>query len=121
MEHYFQAMKTIDIEERWKVIDANSAGDAKRLGRKLDLRKDWEEVKFDVMREALNFKFSDPYLKKLLLKTGDRELIEGNNWHDNIWGDCRCIGCKKITGENMLGILLMKKRSKLKRKLIHDF
>lgn len=52
-------------------------------------------------------------LKKKLLETGDAELIEGNYWHDNTWGQCYCPRCKNKIGENHLGKLLMKIRESL--------
>ncbi len=47
-------------------------------------------------------------LKRLLLATGDAELIEGNDWGDTIWGMC------DGEGENLLGKILMKVRDKLR-------
>ena len=68
------------------------------------MRADWEEVKIEIMEEALRLKFDDPHLKDLLLATGDKELIEGNTWNDQFWGVCNGVG------ENNLGKLLMKLR-----------
>ena len=57
-----------------------SPGQAKRLGRKVDLREDWETVKIDVMRNVLKSKFSlNSELREKLIATGDVELIEGNH------------------------------------------
>ena len=85
--------------------------EAKKEGKKINLRSDWETVKVDIMREIIRIKFSgNADLRIKLLKTGDAELIEGNNWHDNFWGDCSCERCKNITGENMFGNLLMEYR-----------
>ena len=77
------------------------------------LRKDWEEVKTDVMRDGLRLKFQDPTLRAKLLATGDEELIEGNTWHDNTWGACCCPECAKKKKENRLGKLLMQVRSEI--------
>ena len=84
------------------------------MGRHCTIRKDWEEVKEQVMYKALVEKFSIPELQKALLATGDEELIEGNYWHDNTWGDCYCDRCKDIKGQNLLGKLLMQVRDELK-------
>lgn len=71
-----------------------SAADAKKLGRKLPIRPDWEDVKFDIMREIIDSKFANnAYLKRKLLATGKEQLVERNWWHDNIWGDCACDRC----------------------------
>lgn len=107
VEHMFQALKALDIETRKKIANAATPGQAKRLGRSVALREDWEEVKVDVMRTALQLKFSDPTLRAKLIATGDAELIEGNTWNDRFWGVCRG------TGKNMLGLLLMEVRRNL--------
>lgn len=92
-----------------------SARDAKKLGRKLPLRPDWEDVKFDIMREIVYNKFvNNPHLKCMLIATGNEQLVERNRWHDNIWGDCTCDICKNRTGKNMLGVILMETRARLK-------
>ena len=111
VEHAFQAAKSLDHAERDWIAAAGSPGLAKRLGRRINLRPDWEKVKFDVMEECLRSKFADPVLKQKLLATGDEELVEGNYWHDNTWGNCSCERCKDVVGRNMLGNILMKLRT----------
>ncbi len=113
VEHYFQAHKSLDFKDRITIASAPTPGKAKRLGRSVKLRNDWEEVKDAVMLEALRLKFSDKKLRKKLLETGDDYLIEGNSWHDNYWGMCFCRKCGegKISGKNHLGQLLMKVRA----------
>lgn len=84
-------------------------GKAKRLGRKVSLRSDWEEIKVDVMKNVVFSKFSqNEELKKQLLETNDRLLIEGNWWGDTTWG---VSGGK---GKNHLGEILMKVREELR-------
>jgi len=100
-EAAFQAAKCADQNEREKFVNL-SAGRTKRLGKKVNLREDWNRVKIDVMREVLICKFSqNPELKEKLIATGNEELIEGNNWNDRFWGVCRGVG------QNHLGKLLM--------------
>lgn len=111
VEHAFQAAKSLDQAERDWIAAAGSPGLAKRLGRRISLRPDWEKIKFDVMEECLRSKFADPVLKQKLLATGDEELVEGNYWHDNTYGNCSCEKCKNIVGRNMLGNILMKLRT----------
>lgn len=111
VEHAFQAAKSLDQAERDWLAAAGSPGLAKRLGRRINLRPDWEKIKFDVMEECLRSKFADPVLKQKLLATGDEELVEGNYWHDNTYGNCSCEKCKDIVGRNMLGNILMKLRT----------
>lgn len=112
-EHFFQAMKTLDQEERKKIAAAETPGQAKRLGRHVRLRADWEQIKVDVMRTGLMLKFTDANLAQQLIDTGDEELIEGNWWHDNTWGSCYCESCMNRPGRNLLGMLLMELRKEL--------
>ena len=115
VEHYFQAHKTTNLDDRQKMANAKSPGLVKRAGRAIDLRPDWEKVKVGIMEEALTLKFHIPELKDQLLATGNARLIEGNTWHDNFWGNCTCPKCKMTIGENRLGVLLQKVRNKVKK------
>lgn len=114
VEHYFQAMKTKDLDIRREIAAASTPGEAKRIGRHVDLRPDWNAIKTDVMLEGVRGKFRWIDLRELLLETGDEELEEGNTWHDNIWGNCHCPKCKNIPGENRLGKILMQVREEIK-------
>jgi len=114
-EAAFQAAKVLDDETRKKFQNLNPS-EAKRLGRNVTLRKDWEEVKYQVMLDVLHSKFQDTTLRNLLLGTGDDLLIEDTTgWHDNIWGDCLCPKCESITGKNLLGKALMEVRASLRQ------
>ena len=108
VEHYFQAMKTFNPQERELIRSAESPGKAKRIGRLVQLREDWEDRKLDIMEKALIQKFQILRLREKLLATGNEELIEGNFWHDTYWGVC------KGEGENHLGKLLMNIREKIR-------
>ena len=114
VEHYFQAAKTETMEEYKAIAAALTPGQAKRLGRHVTLRADWEEVKEQVMLDALRKKFEIPALREMLLATGDEELVEGNTWHDNTWGNCSCDRCKDIEGQNKLGKMLMQVREEIR-------
>ena len=116
IEHYFQAQKTTVPFERAAIVNAATPGQAKREGRRITLRKDWERVKDDVMLQGLRLKFALPELAEKLIATGDAELIEGTTWHDNIWGNCSCPQCEDIPGQNKLGKLLMKVREEIKNR-----
>ncbi len=107
VEHAYQAAKTFDKKERKIIEYAITPGQAKKLGKKLVLREDWEKVKIPIMKELVKRKFKDSTLKALLKKTGDKELIEGNTWGDTFWGICKGIG------ENHLGKILMEVRKTL--------
>lgn len=117
VEHAFQSAKTIVQDERYTFRHPLiTPGKAKSLGRAITLRADWEEVKDGIMREVLKYKFSDhhPVLKQRLLDTVGKELIEGNTWHDNVWGDCTCNESRcLLPGQNRLGKMLMELRASL--------
>jgi len=116
-EHAFQAHKTLDLAEFYAIKSAPYPGEAKRMGRSCELREDWDRVKEKYMSEIVEAKFrQSEFLRQLLLDTGDVELVEGNTWHDNVWGDCICTRCKNIKGENLLGKILMAIREKLREK-----
>ena len=72
-EHFFQAMKTLDQEERKKIAAAATPGKAKRMGRQVQLREDWEEIKEAVMLEGLYLKFADEQLADWLLRSEIKE------------------------------------------------
>ena len=64
------------------------------------------------MEEIVRAKFTQNHaLRQQLLDTGDRELREGNSWHDIFWG----VDLRTGKGENHLGKILMKVRSELAR------
>ena len=120
-EHAYQAGKTEDSWERKQIAAVRTAGEAKRLGRHLTLPLDWDERRHTVMRMVLVAKFSDPDLARLLIETGDAELVEGNNWHDQFWGDCVCgrMSCD-TPGENWLGQHLMHLRDELRNQITKE-
>jgi N-glycosidase YbiA len=110
-EHYFQAQKFAGTGHEEAIRQAKSPMIAARMGRSRarPLRPDWEAVKDDIMREALEAKFKQrPSLRSLLLETGDAELIEHTR-NDSYWGDGG-----DGSGKNRLGQLLMELRTKLR-------
>jgi ribA/ribD-fused uncharacterized protein len=104
VEHAFQAAKVLDPIERHRFAELSSPGQAKKLGRSVRLRPDWESVKLGIMKQLLELKFEDPHMRELLNNTKPAELIEGNWWGDTYWGVCNDVG------KNHLGILLMEVR-----------
>lgn len=108
VEHAYQAAKTTIPGERKTIREAVSPGVAKKLGRKVTLRANWEQVKLSTMLDLLRLKFADPYLRAKLLNTLTAELIEGNYWGDRYWGVC------DGRGENHLGRLLMQVRDEVR-------
>ena len=105
-EAAFQAQKCLTEEEKQEFA-ALTPIKAKRIGRQVTLRSDWDEVKLALMEEIVRTKFSEnETLKNMLLATGDAQLKEGNTWNDTFWG----IDQKTGSGENHLGKILMKIR-----------
>lgn len=107
VENAYVAAKTLNLEDR-KLVQPCPPGYAKRLGKKFQLRKDWNLLKVAIMRNLLIQKFSQAPYKNLLLATASQLLVETNTWGDRFWGVCN------KTGENMLGILIMDIRDDLK-------
>ena len=108
-EAAFQAQKVLDPEIRKQFAEYNPSK-AKSLGRKVDLRPDWEEVKLGLMYEIVKAKFEqNDDLRELLMQTGNKILVEGNNWNDVFWG----MSIKTGLGKNHLGKILMRVRAEL--------
>lgn len=111
VEAGFQAMKTLDPADRRRIAAMADPSEAKRAGRRVRLRPDWEEVKDRVMLDLVTAKFQqNPDLAEKLLATGDAELCEGNTWHDSYWGVDAATG----RGRNQLGKTLMQIREALR-------
>lgn len=104
VENAYQAAKCADWKARVPFVRC-SPGTAKRLGRAVLMRADWERTKLRTMARLLRIKFLSPILRQMLLDTGDAELVEGNTWGDTYWGVCNGVG------HNHLGQLLMIERS----------
>lgn len=105
-EHLYQAGKATNPDDVILIMACKTPAAAKKLARKLPLRKDWDNVKLKVMENCLRQKFqiTHPDLKLKLMKTYPQELVEGNWWGDVYWGVCN------NQGENNLGKLLMQLR-----------
>lgn len=108
VEHLYQAAKTKDRNRQEGIRHAPNADIAKKAGNLVPLREDWEEIKYNIMQNAVLMKFTqNNELGQKLISTHPSELIEGNHWHDNYWGNCYCEKCNNIQGENHLGKILM--------------
>lgn len=109
VEHMYQACKAVSRSDQEVILAASTPGLAKKLGRKVKLVDNWEEVKDSTMLACLILKFSqNQHLAQKLVDTGDAMLIEGNWWGDKYWGVC------KGEGKNMLGYMLMGLRDEIK-------
>lgn len=110
-EHYFQAQKFVGTPHEEEVRNASGPGEAARMGRQRSrpLRRDWEQVKDDIMREVVLAKFTQHEdIRQVLLDTGDAELVE-HTVNDSYWADGG-----DGTGKNMLGKILMEVRERLR-------
>lgn len=113
-EAAFQAQKCINLKDREQFCNIN-ASEAKKLGRIIHLRKDWENVKIQIMKDIVMAKFmQNEDLKEKLLSTGNTYLEEGNTWGDRIWGTVNGVGA------NNLGKILMNVRKELQLELNRD-
>jgi len=113
VEHAYQASKCNPdddgaIREIWL---AQTPAQAKRLGRKVNMRPHFDIHRLQIMRGLLESKFADPDLERALLATGEEDLIEGNTWGDTFWGACFNRKSGRWVGQNFLGILLMDLRT----------
>jgi len=110
-EHYFQAQKFDSHEYQEMIRYAKTPSLAANLGRsrKQKLRRNWESIKVNVMREAVRAKFTQhDDLRELLLSTGEAKLVE-HTANDAYWGDGG-----DGSGKNMLGKVLMEIREELR-------
>jgi len=114
VEHAYVAAKTTSEIMRFEVSGIPTAGEAKKFGKTLVIRPDWNEVRLGIMENLVRQKFSDPELREKLFATDPHELVEGNNWHDNFWGSCVCTNCGN-KGENNLGKILMQIREEIRQ------
>lgn len=106
-EHAYMAAKTLNLKERKPFQiggDLVSPYEAKKAGRTVTLRDDWNDARDVVMTNIIAQKYSKTPYKELLDLTGDRELVEGNTWGDTYWGVCNG------EGKNKLGKMIMAQR-----------
>lgn len=111
-EHAFQSVQFIKSDPKLAEVirNAKSAHDAQKLAEENKDKRETnrEEIKLDVMKEILHCKVEQhPYVKKKLLQSGDRDIVE-DSWRDDYWG-----WGENKTGENMLGKLWMEVRKEI--------
>lgn len=110
-EHAYQAMKTYNMRERRDILHCRTPGQAKRKGQKVTRRADWLQVRDQVMADVVHAKFTDPTLRRYLLETDERELVEFNFHGDRYWGQVQTLS--GLIGENRLGQIHMMERNSL--------
>lgn len=109
--YHWEKFVDCDPEVQDMILEAPSAHAAFKIAesQRALRRHDWDAVKVDIMLDILRAKADQhEYVRRKLLATGDRELVE-NSWRDDFWGwgpDQR--------GQNMLGKLWMRVRAELR-------
>ncbi|MEK7635373.1 MAG: NADAR family protein [Patescibacteria group bacterium] len=106
-EHAYHSEKFEDENLKEQIRNARSAHDSQKFSEanKDKYREDWGDVRVQIMKEILRAKVEQhPYVKKKLLESDGKELIE-DSWRDNFWG----WGPNK-DGQNQLGKLWMEIR-----------
>lgn len=91
-EHFMMYKKATqfgDLETAMKILKSETPADAKNLGREVKnfVAKEWDEVCYSVVKEAVRLKFSqNPELKSIMLEVGKgRTFVEGSP-KDKRWG-----------------------------------
>lgn len=108
-EHAYQAAKTSNPIQREAIKKADTPDDAKRMGRRVEIKSNWDEIKDKVMYEIVSNKFKNKRMQAKLLATENEQLVEGN-----YWGSCTCPKCLQKPKENKLSKILMRVREELK-------
>ena len=100
VEEAYHACKSKDVEVR-RMFCGVGPCEAKHMGRQVQLRDDWNEVRLDLMYFLVKQKFKqNPSLWEQLDMTDSQYLEESNTWNDRFWGVCNNIG------QNQLGKIL---------------
>lgn len=114
-EHAYQWSKFVgehgDSVVAFRIIRAPSAHEAFKIAErnKESRHPNWDDVKVGIMRDILRAKADQhEYVRRKVLATGDRTLIE-NSWRDDVWG-----WGPNRDGQNMLGRLWMDVRGELR-------
>ena len=109
--YHWEKFEGTDSEVQDAILEAPSAHEAFKIAesQRLFRRADWDTVKVDIMRDILRAKATQhEYVRRKLLTTGTRELIE-DSWRDDFWG-----WGPNRDGQNVLGRLWMQVRAELR-------
>ena len=110
VEHWYQAGKATSLKDAERIRHAPTAQQAQRLGRTIQYRKNWNNLKLQHMATGLKLRFTpgSPDTARLLA-TGNRPLHHATPWGkhgDPFWG----IG-RNGNGANHLGKMLEEVRN----------
>jgi len=127
-EHYMMAEKArlfMDKEIVDEILKCNHPMEAKKLGRKVKNfdPKVWDDHKYEIVKKANYFKFSqNEDLKEFLNNTNNRIIVEASPF-DKVWGigmdqkNENANNPKLWKGENLLGFALMEVRDIFKEEM----
>lgn len=125
-EGYYMALRTDDIDAKKDIASLSKLGgrESKSAKRKYKLEMN-ENFRVEFMKAAVYAKFdANPDLQHLLELTKNKEIIEKNWWHDNLFGVCdrKETLCPVLCGANILGKTLMDYRDdmRIKNMRIHS-
>jgi ribA/ribD-fused uncharacterized protein len=115
VEVAYQAAKCADQKQMEDFVTL-TASEAKKKGKSVIIRPNWDTERVKVMWHLVMQKFSKhPDLRNKLIGTGKRYLAEANAWKDKFWGvyyhfnqTTRVWDC--YGGVNQLGTILMEVR-----------
>jgi ribA/ribD-fused uncharacterized protein len=116
-KHYKKAELFGDDKAAELILHAKNAMTAKRIGcNKINkfVKTTWDAKKVGIVMQGLVLKFLDPVLRKKLLDTGTREIVEASPYN-RFWGigfgANGALKKKHLWGKNMLGQCLMDVRA----------
>lgn len=86
-ENLYQALKCKYIKDRelFQNVDPHKS---KRIGKTIEIRSDWDNVRLEAMKLAIDLKFKNIELGEKLIDLPDGKIIEFNNWGDRFFGIC---------------------------------
>lgn len=114
-EHAYMAARTRDDGAIAAILATDDPAEAQHIGRAAPLVQGWDRARFKVMEDIVAAKFKhNPDIAEKLVATTGVVLVEGNDWHDQTWGSCLCPDHRSTPGENVLGIILMAVRIRLR-------
>lgn len=100
------------------VFTKDTPGQAKREGRRIKIREDWNDIRVPLMEEVQKAKYTDDELAMRLILTGTHPLVEKNNWGDNFWGAVWNESTTSWAGLNVLGNILMNIREEKHKRIL---
>jgi len=110
VEHWYQANKASNERDHEFIRLQKTPSEAKHWGKAITIRSGWNNLRMRIMIRGAWEKFQqNSDLRRLLIATHPRPLVEGNDWGDQFWG------VRRGTGENHLGRILMLVREKIRQ------